>query len=185
MLNKKLLAAASVAAIVSSSGAFAKTEGNYVGVDLLATTYKTSDRSDKHADTRVGFGVNYKYAFNFDGLFIAPGVFYNANNAKSEHQGWEEKLDNSYGIKADLGYDLTDNFAPFVTFGYQENRLEYAAANGSSNWTSESLIYGVGAKYSVADNIDVSLAYEHVDYNGKGTSSFNPDVLKLGRYLLG
>jgi hypothetical protein len=41
MINKKLLVAFSVAATIITSSAFAKTEGNYVGLDLLGTQYKS------------------------------------------------------------------------------------------------------------------------------------------------
>ncbi len=190
MLNKKLLSVVSVAAVLSSSAVFAKTQGNYVGVDFLATTYKlpdtTSGISQKEDETSAGVGFNYKYAFNFNGFFVAPGIFYNANNARYDQPTWSEKLDNSYGIKADLGYDLTDKFSPFVTFGYQENRIEYIDSNPANSFadTRESLIYGIGAQYSVIEDINISLAYEYVDYNKSKQNvtkkRYNPDVYKLG-----
>ncbi len=180
MTNKKLLAAVSIAATIATSSAFAKTEGSYVGLDLLATKYKifNSDNSRKD-DIDYGVGVNYKYALNFDNVFVAPGVFYNYNNAEVKNEfGGKVKIKYSYGVKADIGYDITDKIATFVTLGYQESRHE---ASFVDNSTQEALIYGVGGKYSLTNNVDVALAYEYSNYNQSGVpNSINPEVVKLG-----
>jgi opacity protein-like surface antigen len=190
MVNKKLLAVVSLTAAISTSSAFAKTQGHYVGVDLIATKYKDINivSGTRENDVDYGVGINYKYAINFNNFFVAPGVFYNYNNAELQVGGGlidlTSGLKNSYGVKADFGYDVTDKFAPFVSFGYQENRIEvtssdFAALNGGT--TLESLTYGVGAKYSVMSNVDVSLVYEYVNYNKSVfENSLNIDVVKLG-----
>jgi opacity protein-like surface antigen len=187
MINKKLLTVLSVAATIATSSAFAKTEGSYVGVDLLATQYKDAVNSDRSRADNMGYGagVNYKYAFNCDNFFIAPGVFYNYNNAnvKSNSSDYQSKLRHSYGVKADLGYDINDKIATFVTFGYQENYIKDSmpSVGYRGNSTLESLIYGVGAKYSVTKDVDASLAYEYVNYNKSAiANSLNPEVIKLG-----
>jgi opacity protein-like surface antigen len=180
MINKKLLAAVSIAATIATSSAFAKTEGSYVGVDLLATEYKLINTDGSRTNnTSYGIGANYKYAFNFDKIFVAPGVFYNHNRAEIKNlQGGRGQLKYSYGAKADLGYDITDKFAPFVTLGYQESRHTFS---GVDNATEESIVYGVGGKYSVTNDVDVALAYEYSNYVKSGVpNSVNPEVIKLG-----
>lgn len=185
MINKKLLAVASVVTAIASSSAFAKTEGNYVGVDLLGTRAKTIDVVDgtgRKNNIDAGIGVNYKYAVNFDNFFIAPGVFYNYNNAEAKKGDVKSRLDYSYGVKADVGYDLTNQFATFVSFGFQENRNQDEIVGfGKERSTNEAYSYGVGVKYSLTKDVDAVLAYEYIDYKDSQTpNSFNPEVLRLG-----
>ncbi len=179
MINKKLLAAASLVAVVSTSSAFAKTEGNYVGVDLLATQIKVlNDDNARKSNFGYGVGLNYKHAFNFNNFFVAPGAFYNFNHAEVKADGDKTKLEYSYGVKADFGYDINDKFAAFTTFGYQENRLK---GFGDGKETLESFIYGVGVKYSLTNNVDVGLAYEYVNYvDSDIPNSLSPEVIKVG-----
>jgi opacity protein-like surface antigen len=182
MINKKLFAVASLVAAISASSAFAKTEGSYVGVDALATKYKDFDLDgNKKSDTGYGVGVNYKYALNMNNFFVAPGVYYNYNNAEVKYDGIKDKLKYSYGAKADIGYDITNKLAAFVSFGYQRNHLEATGEGVKISDNLNSLVYGIGAKYSVMENVDVSLAYEYVDYTkAEVDSSLNPSVVKLG-----
>lgn len=188
---KKLLIATTVIGSLISSMAFAKTEGNYVGVYVLATKFKDTFNNKREDSIDAGLGINYKHAINFDGLFVAPGVYFNYNNASVDDGGaftyeLESKLKYSYGVKLDLGYDITDKFAAFTSIAYQENRIEYDDADPSPassldrDYRVESFVYGVGAKYSVNDNVDVNLAYEYVEYKNHPERSINPDIVKIG-----
>ena len=101
MLNKKLLAIASIIATLSASASYAKTEGGYVGVDI--SRYSVTDKYPSPEDTQVSpaFGINAKYAINFDKVFIAPGIFADFNNTdkKDIGFGYSEKISvkNRYG----------------------------------------------------------------------------------------
>lgn len=185
MINKKLLIISSLVALISTSSAFAKTDGNYAGVDLLATRIKNQDNdSNRKSELDYGVGFNYKYAFNFNNFFIAPGVFYNLNDAEIKSGDYVSKLKNSYGVKTDVGYDITDKFAGFVGIGYQVNRFgskDLTNSSDNENYTSEAITYSIGAKYSVLDNVDLGLTYEYVNAtNNKEPNSLNPEVIKLG-----
>ncbi len=178
---KKLLVAATVAGSLISSMAFAKTEGNYVGVDLLATKFREAfDKKESGLD--VGLGVNYKYAINFNNFFIAPGVYFDYNNADVSNNANKAELDYSYGTKVDLGYDITDKIATFVSIGYKEARITSSENNIDVASQTEGLItYGVGAKYALNDNLDLGLSYEYGDYiDDNIKSSLNIDVVRLG-----
>ena len=113
MINKKLLAVASIATVLSASSAFAKTEGSYFGINAnrsstefsnvetsdltgvgavvaagvstmpAAGTYTNSYNKLK-ADSNFGAGASYKYAINFGGFYVAPGLFAESINAKEQ-----------------------------------------------------------------------------------------------------
>jgi len=180
---KKLLIATTVIGSLIHPTAFAKTEGNYVGVDVLATQFKSIGRGDLlHKEWSPGVGVSYKHAFNFDDLFVAPGVYFNYNNAEVSYDIFKLAMDYSYGAKVDLGYDVTDKLAPFISIGYQENRISFFESGvlGASQ-TEELITYGVGTKYSITNNVDLAIAYEYGDYKKDDTiSSLNTDVIKIG-----
>jgi hypothetical protein len=84
---KKLLIISSLIASLTAASANAKTEGSYLGIDLLKTNtqvkgtgigedYGVGWFNTKAKDSSIGFGLNYKYAINMNNFFIAPGLFY-------------------------------------------------------------------------------------------------------------
>jgi opacity protein-like surface antigen len=144
---KKIIITAAVISAISASSAFAKTEGSYVGLDILRSSIDVKSKSDnsddntfapeyythKQKDSGYGVGVSYKHAFNFDKFFIAPGVSYSFinNEAKSSYStsssdpySQSVKLNNQLTLQANFGYDVTDQFAFYVpvgvsSFGYE------------------------------------------------------------------
>lgn len=190
-IMKKLLITTVILGSLFSSLAMAKTEGNYVGVDILSTNFESFDANfEKHDESSFGFGVNYKYAINFNNFFIAPGIFLNHNNASSSFADLGngsydiDTLKYSYGAKVDLGYDINDKIAAFVTGGYLESRIELTEDfQTTRNITEESFLYGGGVKYSVTNDVDVNIAYEHAEYDIGALSHINDfdiDTIKVG-----
>lgn len=89
------------------------------------------------------------------------------------------ELKYSYGGKINLGYDITDNFALFGILGYSENRYslygirDYSKVTDGTNYLGsgpyyaqvydtidETAILGIGSKYSINDDIDISASLE-------------------------
>lgn len=200
MLNKKLLIITSVIASIFSASASAKTEGNYVGVSLINTNVKSKSTFSEvtHRDDNFSLGVDYKYAFNFGGIFITPGIFYDHNALKTNHSAGifdptEEEASQllySYGAKVNIGYDVNDKFAPFVTLGHMQTRESFSFITSKYTETNEAFLFGAGFKYSVSDKIDVNLSYESVQKElsrniievARGTDKINPtfSVIRLG-----
>jgi len=200
MINKKLIFFTALS-ISFSSSAFAKTEGNYIGLNLINTSTSYQFDSGRVRNDNYSFGVDYKYAFNFGKLFVAPGLFYDHNalsrsvNASSDNDRISLNTKFSYGVKVNIGYDITDKFAPFVILGHSQTRLDYSVYGPNTSFykqslTQEGFVYGLGFKYSVSDNVDVNAAYELTQYSltsnldavAGGTDHLNSDykVAKLG-----
>ncbi len=192
---KKLLVLTSVVASLSAAPAFAKTEGNYVGVDLLSGNANYSERysdstqrsaaegSAVHGSSDVGFGLNFKHAHNFDGLFVAGGVFVEQNGVKTETVGERLEVKNRFGLKADVGYDVTDNFAPYVTFGYADvayrtkNYSNSTAATSIKNGVTGGVFYGVGLKFDINKDWSFNTEYQTQNFRAKtrtdGTANYS------------
>jgi len=162
-----------------------KTQGHYFGLDLTRTRIKFHERyaktiggpyshnSSNHRDTDTGFGLKYKYAINFNNLFIAPGIFSEINNseAKGEVGTGDDihsqiRIKNRTGVKLDIGYDI-NRFSPFITGGY--SLISYKTKNWfrttqitqtfSRNGTANDFFYGAGLNYKV--NKDITLDFEY------------------------
>lgn len=174
---RKLFIATAVIGSLISSLANAKTEGNYVGIDLIQTETSADKTIDgtgsssndaafkiKDAD-QISLGVNYKYAFNFNNFFVSPGIFFDYSDISAKDSANDEwNLDYRLGAKVDLGYDVTDKFAVFVNAGIVNNyyTVDWKSSSSVSKKSDSdlSLAYGLGVKYSVLDNLDASLGYE-------------------------
>lgn len=188
-----------------------KTEGHYVGVDLISTRAEFHERfrtqskdmqnQESYSNFGFGGGLSYKYAFNFDNFFIAPGVFTEFNNTevhgkyKSTRNDLQSlEINNRTGIKADIGYDF-DRISPFLTIGhaivsykslnwtqYNSSAPIYQFENSGSNG---SYFYGAGFNYKLKDNISVGFEYNHQDIWAKTTTPFIDNIgakLWHGRY---
>ena len=185
---KKLSIFAALLISLSSVSAFAKTSGNYAGIDLIYSEVELDQTSTStiRSGDQVSVGVNYKYAFNFDNFFVAPGVFFDYTNIGAKASNGDEwDLDFRYGAKIDLGYDITDKFAAFVNVGAANNHYDARYTSGSKTSDSKlEALYGIGVKYSATDDIDVGVSYEFSNLNVKdplnNTVKFDLEVVRLG-----
>ncbi len=190
---KKLLITTSILATLVTSSAFAKTEGNIVGVNLLRASatneyQKTEATASNYAsfkDSSTGAGVSYKYAFNFDQIFVAPGVFFDQLSLKAKDQDDDTvSASHRYGAKVDVGYDITDNFSAYVTGGLanmsykvdwksidmKKSIEEVASSKINISGSKTSALVGIGLSYKVSK--DITLGFE---YNSQTPTFKTPD----------
>lgn len=253
MINKKLLAVASVAAVISASSAFAKTEGNYAAINAVRSstsysgikatifkdtgtlgipaattnpatpaTFSTDPATGEQkfgSDSSFGAGFSYKYAINFGGVYIAPGIFAESINAESKVSSsitnnnsaspslaadtyTSISMDDTttveskyrYGIKADIGYDITEDLAAYLVVGISNN--EYDVKNQENTTTSTAtvtsdgnpivygagttdtetykdsvskigFIYGLGGSYNLSEDVTLNAEYNRQSVNFK------------------
>jgi opacity protein-like surface antigen len=191
-MKKTFSILAIASALALSSQANAKTEGNYLGLDVIRSSAKVksssslaSDNAGNGAayyshnkkDSSYGVGVNYKYAFNFNNFFIAPGVSYDLlnNDVKAGFAGragdpysQSMKLKSRLTLQANLGYDITDQFAAYIpvgisSFGYELNTNDNDGAGTvrrTKKTGSESAGFiGLGFSYEPVKNWVVNLEY--------------------------
>ena len=173
---------------LATSPALAKTEGNYVGIDILQSSvkHKYFDESDK--DKSTGFGLNYKYAFNFDKIFLAPGVFTEKLGLKTRNkidQNATISTNYRHGVKLDLGYDITDNFSAYFTNGFAS--FDYKLDDNDGYSESKSIIsyfYGAGLSYKILKNMAMNLEYNTQSPNFTNTYDVklksNAQIAKIG-----
>jgi len=194
--------------LILASNASAKTEGNYLGADLVGTSLDFKEERNnggyfkgKGSDVGYGVGLNYKYAFNFSDFFIAPGVFFEYNNTEAKIEDAGNSADNRsmkiksrHGVKADFGYDINDMFAPYVTVGYAnvayqtKNWNNSPADLSSKSGNNYGFFIGTGLKFEPVKDFSLNLEYNVQEtFNAKTTPSANSkgyetkiSVLKLG-----
>ena len=196
---KKLITVSSVIAVLAGSSAFAKTEGNYLGIDFIRSNaeskYKNADGTvnasvGKFHEKANGFGLNYKYAFNFNNVFVAPGLFYDQiGNSAQDKNSEPVNVANRYGAKLDIGYDLTDKFAVYFTNGFTKVRyqVDWTAGNAGSKsgTTPMNYFHGVGASFKLTHNILLNAEYntQHLSFSTPSygiTARTKLDVAKIG-----
>lgn len=143
----------------AANSAKAETQGHYVGINLVNTYHKGYQESSDSDNNSVG--ATYGYAFNFDRLFVAPELFYDHNDSENNNYSlysWE--YDYSYGIKFNLGYDVTDDIAAYVTMGHAEIRYQVYGQGYLGRATNEYFIFGAGGRYSINNDFDLSASAE-------------------------
>ncbi len=177
--------------LLFSSTAFAKTQGHYVGVNILKhnTEVATSkDSSTGNLDTYFngtqdnssrGIGLSYGHAFNFDRIFVMPSIAYELINSENKTRkpasGYEQDFDikSRLVLKTNIGYDVTDAFSVYVPIGIASNSYKYTTNDylGSSyvkteqTGSSTGFIYGAGVSYEVSDKFNITLEYNRSSFD--------------------
>jgi len=174
-----------------------KTQGHYIGLDVIGMQGKFSEDSSKikkgkrintskatNTDNGGGVGLNYKYAFNFNDVFIAPGIFVeglgmeingseSANGSDAQYNAVSIK--SRHGAFVDVGYDVNCYLSPYVMAGY--SWVHYRTKNGYGNATTMqtaleqsmvgSGIYGAGLKLNYDKNVSFNIEINTQKFNTK------------------
>jgi len=195
---KKFLIISSLVASLAAASANAKTEGSYLGFDLLKANSHFNSISNfstygqphfpklRSKDSNNNFGLNYKYAFNKDNFFVSPGAFYERLNVKSgasyntSLNGFTmdqtTKIKDRYGIKLDLGYDITNKFAFYVPVGFAFTNYELTSTQYlfntpetrvMSKGRNTSTFYGLGFSFYPTEKLAINFEYNRSKLNLK------------------
>lgn len=191
---KKLFVITSLIASIATSSALAKTEGNYIALDLLSSRGTFYERYQSNTDSpkngkpsfthqAVGFGANYRYALNFNNFFIAPGLFFERNRLtidgdwiQNSDAGRRMEVKYRYGAKLDFGYDVTENFAPYFTVGYAginygTKQYSFQGTQTRStrliNDTAGDVFYGAGIKFDINEQVSVITEYTTQNFSAR------------------
>lgn len=168
---KKLVTAVSVAAVFASASAMAKTEGHYFGADLIRSEAQYQSRTNglptsgvnKFNSSVNGYGFDYRYAVNMDRVFVAPGVFYDKIDAKAIASNSDTvNIKSRYGVKLDVGYDVTDKVGLYFTNGFAETGYKVdGVVNGTGTKSKSDLkyYYGAGVTFNIVKNWDLRAEY--------------------------
>ncbi|MFT6332587.1 MAG: opacity protein-like surface antigen [Lentimonas sp.] len=191
MLNKKLLAVASVAAVLSSSMAFAKNDGGHVV--SLEGSFIDVDQNLGNADylgsdNQILPTLRYGYKFQFDKIFVRPSASYTIGDIDiNDTDGTSDKstVSNIYTIESDIGYDITDAIGVFGTLGLQGLSLEREVSGSKDDANSIGFLLGLGAEYNINDNLSVSAKYQYSEVNVDVQGSNSDHELELNTIKIG
>lgn len=195
-----------------------KTEGHYVGVDVLGTrsgfyqrVENTNGDISRYSTSRhisYGLGFSYKYAFNFDKFFVAPGLILEQNSfsgdQNNDHNNAERlRINNRYGAKVDFGYDFNERVSPYLSLGYAGISYKTSDQGTASdnvtlvqsykNGFGSSVFCGLGVKINLIDNLYLNAEYnrqsfiattrtdqQYSDYVLRTTIPTKLDIVKIG-----
>mgnify|MGYP000479326927 CR=1 FL=1 len=194
-------------AILLSTESYAATSGSYLGIDGIfsKTTFRQEYKnslgnieqdSDSFKGSDLGFGLNYKYAINFDGLYLAPGIFIEKNNLKTKKSGIvlasgeddSRSLEINYrsGIRVDIGYDITDYFAIYALAGYSQINYKtkddyYTSGNSTISQSNSGFagggFYGAGLKFDINDDFSINSEVNFQDFTAQTARNVRGDIL--------
>lgn len=177
-----------------------RTKGHYVGVDVVLNRlafnqYYSDPDGGLYYEKRVdpssrgyggGLGVNYKYAFNFNKFFIAPGIFYeklktNVLPSQKAYSLYELDLlqlrvNDRYGVIANFGYDVNEFLSPYLVVGYSavrytmKNGVRLIGAKDSKilrNDIAYGPLYGIGINLKYNQKVSFNLEFNMQQFETK------------------
>jgi opacity protein-like surface antigen len=198
---------------LSSQPTFSKTSGDYLSFELLRSEVSFQEKSASPSkfeylngtasDDGLGFGISYKHSYTIEEIFIAPGVFFEFNNAEAKmtkkdsgitNENRKLVINNRYGLRVDAGLDVTDVVAPYITLGVAN--VEYSTTDWSKtpadaktkNGNKVGGFFGAGLKVEPHKNVAIYFEWQsQKGFNAKtaaasGGGGFEAkiDVMKLG-----
>lgn len=193
--------------------ALSKTTGNYISFEMLRSETSFQEKSASSAKTEYlagtasddGFGVGfaYKRSYAIEEVFLAPGLFLELNNTEAKmtkkdsgttNENRKLALRDRYGIRLDVGLDVTNEVAPYITFGVAN--VDYSTTDWSQTPSDAKTksgnkvggFFGAGLKVELIKNMAIYFEWQsQKSFNAKtaaasGGGGFDTkiDVMKLG-----
>lgn len=173
----------------------AKTSGDYYSYDLYGSQDEEDRSNIDRSAVKSGVEASYKHVIPVgQSLFVAPGVNYQRSstltsiNQAATTQQQQLSVQNKYGVKFDVGYDVNNYLSPYVTGGmnygvnavYNSNAKLTDPLNEALSSTKSGYYYGVGTVTNVNKDLNVGLEYNV--QNPRNLGAQNParvDVYKL------
>ena len=160
-------------------------DGFYLGSNVNSSTMshtierETGDRlipsiTTLTEETGYGFGVNAGYKFHVvENIYLAGELFYTDQDIETRNINnlliTELTLNNSYGFKAKLGFDINDKFSMYALLGQTtldfdiNNSYTFAPPLRDKTADVDELTIGIGAEYSINDHWAVTAEYSQLN----------------------
>ena len=174
------------------------TQGNYVGIDVsrvsMSNKYQISGENisnySSFRDSGTGFGISYKHAFNRDKVFIAPGIFFDKLDLEArDHDNDIVSSDYRYGIKLEIGYDVNDKFAAYMTNGFSnvDYKVDWQSIGKVKSGSKLSHFIGLGSIYKISNDVSLNIEYnlQSIVLDTPDESSINQVKLNLSALKFG
>lgn len=147
----------------------------YVGINGGFLQTSPSGLSSKTGGT---YNISLGKDVNINKLILGGGVML----GYSDNGSWSSESLHSvyYGAFVKGGYDLNDNFMPFVKVGYIGD--SFNGSNGLGNSTENGVLYGAGVKYMINNLWGVTAQYVGASLSG---GSNNYPNIRINSYMIG
>ena len=123
---------------------------NIVGVEAFYVDFGEVSLTGNNGDTFAHQGTTYTFT---------------ANNVKVTAAA------KTFGIAPTLGYDVTEQFRPYVKAGFHrwDADASVTASSGSAALSDSGtdLMYGLGAVYMITDNVGIGAEYERFKFDSE------------------
>lgn len=180
-IMKKYFILSLLCASLTTSIANAK-EGVYVGANAILSqaTYKFSNPTASAPQGRVagkdvGVGAYVGYKKSFNQVFLAPEIFYDYLNSSSQNyyrtSGTSKQdtleIRSRYGAKANLGYDFSECFSAYLTYGLAilDQVNNYPSVKVSNGKNKTAAIYGLGGQLKINDQWSARAEFNSQRFN--------------------
>lgn len=187
---KKLSIISTILCAILTSQANAK-DGFYAGANLNLSNAKYKYLNKTGGDTSggnahvgkidgngIGAGITAGYKKSFGQTFIAPEIFYDYLNSSTKdyyhitqpYQQDTMELRSRYGAKANLGYNFTDKFSAYATYGlasidHVDNFPSATSVSRSQGKWKTAAIYGLGAVFNINENWGIKAEFNTQRFN--------------------
>ena len=91
--------------------------------------------------------------------YVAVETRLGAGIADDDYEGIDLELDQFWGVYAKVGIPTGAAFYPYVVLGYTKAELELSGNGYSESDSGNDTSYGIGANFSVNDNVGVFAEY--------------------------
>ena len=162
-MKKTMIAGAIIASLGLATAVEAK-EGNYYGLSVSQLGY---DEAGFSADVMTIDGkLGTYFNENFSGE-IRLGLGITDDTVNVFGTDVDVEIPNYFGAYVRGGIPVTEGFYPYIVAGYTRGKIEGSALGESFSETESDVSYGLGADFSVSNDVDITLEYmNYLDKDG-------------------
>lgn len=137
-------------------------------------TNETPSITTRTEETDFGLGLNVGYKFHvIDSVYLAGELFYTNQDIETRNINnlliTDLTLNNTYGIKGKLGFDINEKFSVYAMLGQTtldfdiNNSYPFAPPLTDDTVDVDELTIGVGAEFMVTDKWGVTVEYAQLN----------------------
>lgn len=183
--QNKILTITAMTLAVSCSTIAQASDGFYINSNISNSTFshtierntgtnETPSITTRTEETDFGLGLNVGYKFHVaDSVYLAGELFYSNQDIETRNINnlliTDLSLNNTYGLKAKLGFDITDNFSIYGMLGQTtldfdiNNSYPFAPPLTDDSTDVDEITIGVGAEFLLNEQWGVTVEYSQLN----------------------
>lgn len=167
-----------LAAVFAATTSIANAGDNYFGGNLASIEYSEDGVSDEASLTAIYGRIGTHFNENFSGE-IRAGFGVGDDTVDVFGFDVDVEFENFFGAYVRGGFQAAPAFYPYAVLGYTRGEVKASVSGFSDTATESDMSYGIGADFSINDNMMIN--FEYLNYLDKDEAEISGFTIGLAK----